>query len=42
VLSFPDEVLQKVALILGKKEILGLLDNLSQIGHEVLAFGRKL
>lgn len=40
--SLPDEVLKKVALILGQEELLGLLNNLTNIGNEFLAIIREL
>lgn len=36
--SIPDEVLEKVSLVLGKEEDLGLLDDLPQIANKLLAF----
>ena len=42
VLSLPDEVLKQVALVLGEKENLGLLDNFAEISDELLAISRKL
>jgi hypothetical protein len=41
-LSLPDEVLEKVALVLGEQENLCLLDDLLQVTNKRLAFGRKL
>jgi hypothetical protein len=42
VLCLPDEILKQVALVLGEKENLGLLDNLTEIGYELLAIFRQL
>jgi hypothetical protein len=41
-LRLPDEVLQKIALVLGQKEILGLVDNLPCVGDKDLALRRQL
>lgn len=41
-LCLPDEVLKKVALVLGKEKDLGLLDNIAEICNEVLTFRREL
>ncbi len=41
-LSLPDEVLEEVAVVLGEKHDLGLLDDIAQISDEVLAFRREL
>lgn len=41
-LGLPDEVLEQVALVLGQKQVLGLLDNVASVGNECLALGRKL
>jgi hypothetical protein len=37
-LSIPDEILEKVSLVLGEEEDLGLLNDLPQIAHKLLAF----
>ena len=36
--SIPDEVLEKVSLVLGKEEDFGLLDDLPQIANKLLTF----
>ena len=36
--SIPDEVLEKISLVLGEEEDLGLLDDLPQIANKLLAF----
>ena len=41
-LCLPDEVLEKIALVLREKKDLSLLDNISQITNELLAFWREL
>lgn len=41
-LCFPDEVLEEIALVLREKKDLSLLDNISQITNELLAFWREL
>jgi hypothetical protein len=41
-LSLPDEVLEKVALVLGEQKDLGLLDDLLQVADKLLAFSREL
>lgn len=41
-LCLPNEILKKVAVVLGQQEILGLLHNLSEIGNKGLSFGREL
>jgi hypothetical protein len=38
----PDEVLEEVALILGEQEMLCLLDHITEVCYECLAFGREL
>lgn len=42
VLGLPDELLEQVALVLGKKQKLGLLDDGAQIADQLLAVGREL
>lgn len=42
VLSLPDEVLEQIALVLDQSEHFSLLDDISEICHEFLAFGREL
>lgn len=42
VLSLPDKLLEQVALVLGEKQQLGLLDDSTQIAHQLLAVGRQL
>ena len=37
-LCLPDEVLEEIALVLREKKDLSLLDNISQITNELLAF----
>lgn len=41
-LSLPDEVLEKVALVLGEKEDLGLLNNVLEISDQFSTFLGKL
>lgn len=41
-LSLPDEVLEKVALVLGEQKDLGLLNDLLQIADKLLALSREL
>ena len=41
-LCLPDEVLEKIALVLREKKDLSLLDNISQITNELLAFWREV
>ncbi len=41
-LGLPDEVLQEVALVLGEKEVLRILDDLTGVGDELLALGRQV
>jgi hypothetical protein len=36
-LSVPDKILKKVALVLGEEQDLGLLDNLPQVCNKLLA-----
>lgn len=38
-LGLPDEVLDQVAIVLGQKENLGLLNDFAQISNELLALG---
>ena len=40
--GLPDEVLQQVAIVLGQKQLLGLLDDVPGVLDEVLAFFREL
>ena len=40
--SVPDEVLEKVALVLGEEQDLGLLNDLPQVANKLLALCRKL
>ena len=42
ILAVPDEILQQIALILGQQEHLGLLDDVTQVGHEMLALAGEL
>ena len=42
VLAFPNELLKEVSLILGQEKLLGLLDDLSEICDQALAFSGKL
>jgi hypothetical protein len=35
----PDEVLEEIALVLGKEEVFGLLDDVADIGNEAFALG---
>ena len=41
-LCLPDEVLQKIALVLGQDEVLGLLNDVAQIGDQVSTLGGEL
>jgi hypothetical protein len=41
-LCLPDEVLEKIAIVLGEKEDLGLLDDSLEVGNELLALARQL
>jgi len=41
VLRLPDEILQKVAVVLGEKQGLGLLHDVAQVTNQGLALGRK-
>jgi len=41
-LSLPDEVLEKVALVLGEHQDLGLLDDTTEVSNEMLAFFGEL
>jgi len=41
-LRLPDKVLDEVSVVLGQQQILGVLDDLTNIGDEVFAFGREL
>jgi hypothetical protein len=41
-LGLPNKLLQKVSLVLGQKQKLGLLDNVAEVGHQPLAFLREL
>lgn len=41
-LGLPDEVLEKVALVLGEEEDLGLLDNITEIRDKLLTFCGEL
>lgn len=41
-LCLPDEVLEEIVLVLREKKDLSLLDNISQITNELLAFWREL
>ena len=38
----PDEVLQQIALVLGKHQVLGLVHDISNVIDELSAFFRKL
>lgn len=40
--SLVDEILQQVALILGQKKNLGLLDNIAKVSDKVTTFFREL
>lgn len=40
--SLVDEILQQVALILGQKQDLGLLDDIAKVSHKMTAFFREL
>jgi len=42
VLGLPDEVLKEVALVLGKDQVLGLLNDIAQIGNKLLTIGGQL
>jgi hypothetical protein len=37
-LSLPDEILEKIPLVLGQQQVLGLLDGLSELHNELSAF----
>jgi hypothetical protein len=41
VLGAPDEVLEELALVLGQEKELCLLDNVAEIGNELLALGTE-
>ena len=41
-LSLPDEVLKKVAIVLGQQQKLGLLNYVAQVSDKLLALGREL
>lgn len=40
-LRLPDEILQDIALVLGKKHIFGLLHNVAEVGNQGASLGRK-
>jgi hypothetical protein len=40
-LGLPDEVLEQVAIILGEKQDLGLLDDNLEVRNELLALARQ-
>jgi len=40
-LWLPDEVLKKITLVLGQEKIFSLFDDVTEICHKVLTFGRK-
>lgn len=40
--GLPDEILDQVALVLGEKKVLGLLDGVGSILDELLALGGEL
>lgn len=41
-LGLPDEVLKKLAVVLGQKHLLGLLNHIAKVLHEDLALVRQL
>jgi len=41
-LGLPDEVLEEVALVLGEKQDLGLLNDRLEVAYELLALTRQL
>jgi len=40
-LGLPDEVLEQVAVVLGKKQILCLFNNFLEVGYQCLSLGRE-
>ena len=41
-LCLPNKVLEKVSVVLGEQEILGLLDDIPEVGNKLLSLGREL
>jgi hypothetical protein len=41
-LRLPDEVLEEIALVLGKEKVLSLFDDIAEISYQSLTFGREL
>ena len=40
-LRLPDEVLKEIALVLGQEKVFGLFDDVTEICHKILTFGRE-
>lgn len=40
-LRLPNEILEQIALVLGKKQVLGLLNNRTEVGDQGSTFGRE-
>jgi hypothetical protein len=41
VLSLPNELLEQISLVLGQEQELGLINDITQISHQLSAFFRK-